>query len=76
MEEEIRSIPSIAREAHTITIPVDLLKHFQQEVRVIIKFPGLIGIPIPDILLNKELFASRESIREFEPMLVPRQTLR
>jgi hypothetical protein len=76
MEEEVRSIPSFVRESLTFTIPVDLLKQFQQEIRVIIKFPGLIGIPIPDIFLNKEFLASRDAMREFEPMLVPRQTLK
>jgi hypothetical protein len=73
MEEEIRPISGIVRETLTFTIPVDLVKQFQKDVRVIIKFPGLIGVPIPDIFLNKDIL-NREALREFEPMLVPRQT--
>ncbi len=76
MEEELRPAAGpVVRRAETFTfqIPVDLLQEFKQEVRVVIKFPGLIGIPIPDGLLNPAL---GRSMREFEPMLVPRQFMR
>jgi hypothetical protein len=75
MEEEIRQMPNVMREKLTFTIPVDLLRLFQKDIRVVIKFPGLIGIPIPDIFFNKDILEKNEALREFEPMLVPRQSL-
>jgi hypothetical protein len=74
MEEELRPITGFAQEKLTFTIPLELLKQFQRDVRVVVKFPGLIGIPIPDVFFNKEIL-TRESLREFEPMLVPRQSM-
>ncbi len=76
MEEErnLAARPAtVQSELVTFAIPVDLLRQFKQDVRVVVKFPGLIGIPLPDIFLNPDVLSS---VREFEPMLVPRQVLR
>lgn len=59
----------------TFDIPVELVREFKQNVRIVIKYPGLIGVPVPDIFLNQDLIKIG-SIREFEPILVPRQMLR
>ncbi len=59
----------------TFEIPVELVREFKQNVRIVIKYPGIIGVPVPDVFLNQDVLKIN-SIREFEPMLVPRQLLR
>ena len=72
MDEELRS--SFMRpETFDFQIPVEVLQQFKTDIRIIIKYPGLIGIPIPDVLLNRDILAN---VRDMEPMLVPRQMLR
>jgi hypothetical protein len=76
MEEERGPImrPIIGQsELITFDIPIDLIHQFKQDVRVVIKYPGLIGIPLPDVLLNPEVL---RTVRQFEPMLVPRQIIK
>ena len=56
-------------------IPKDLLVQFEQEPRIIIRWPWIIGIPIPDWLIkNPELLG--RATEEFEPMLIPKQMFR
>jgi hypothetical protein len=38
-----------------LRIPPDLYREFKQDVRIIIKWPGLIGIPVPDFLKSEAL---------------------
>ncbi len=38
-----------------IRIPPDLVKEFKDELRIVIRHPWIIGIPIPERLLSKEL---------------------
>jgi hypothetical protein len=73
MEEE-RALSLAQPNLVTFDIPAELLVQFKQDVRIVIKWPGLIGIPIPDLFLNQDVF--KQTVREFEPMLVPRQVLR
>jgi hypothetical protein len=56
-------------------IPVDLLAEFKDTPRIVIKWPWIIGIPVPEFLINQELV---KQIREagFEVMLVPTKALR
>ena len=56
-------------------IPVDLLAEFKETPRFVIKWPWIIGIPVPDFLINQEFV---KGIREqgFEVMLVPTKALR
>ena len=73
MEEE--RVQSLAQSnLVTFDIPIDLLVQFKRDVRIVIKWPGLIGVPIPDLFLSEDLL--KQSLREFEPMLVPRQMMR
>ena len=67
--------PMGVSELVTFDIPIELVREFKQSVRIVIKYPGLIGVPVPDIFLNQDVL-KLSSIREFEPMLVPRQMLR
>lgn len=58
-----------------LRIPVDLLKEFKETPRFVIRWPWIIGIPVPDFLINQDLV---KQIREvgFEVMLVPTKALR
>lgn len=53
-----------------IKIPVDLLKEFKRDVRVVVRWPWLIGIPIPEVLLKPEIL--QQFREEFDIMLVPK----
>jgi hypothetical protein len=53
-----------------IKIPVDLLKEFKRDVRVVVRWPWLIGIPIPEALLKPELI--KQFREEYDVMLVPK----
>lgn len=54
----------------TIKIPVDLLKEFKRDVRVVVRWPWLIGIPIPEVLLKPEIL--QQFKEEYDIMLVPK----
>jgi len=59
----------------SIEIPVKFLKEFEKDARVIFKYPYIIGIPVPLVLLNKlkkNPAAYRELMNKFEIMLVPK----
>jgi hypothetical protein len=76
MEEERFSIaaPLLSRgETFSFRIPRDLIAEFRQDIRIVIKYPGLIGIPIPDIFLNEGI-AKHLREGEFEAVFVPRQS--
>jgi len=38
-----------------IKIPVELLREFEKEVRIVIRHPWVVGIPIPEKLLKPDL---------------------
>ena len=52
-------------------IPPNLAEEFGKELRVIIRFPWLIGIPIPERFLKQELF--KELLKDFDVMITPKQ---
>ncbi len=56
-------------------IPIDLLVEFKQTPRLVIKWPWIIGIPVPDFLINQDII---KRVREmgFEVMLVPTKAIR
>lgn len=54
-----------------LTIPKDLLDHFEKEVRIVVRFPWIIGIPVPIYLLKQ--FEVLSKIEDYEVMLVPKQ---
>lgn len=53
-----------------IKIPVDLLKEFKRDVRIVVRWPWLIGIPIPEALLKPEII--NQFREEYDVMLVPK----
>lgn len=51
-------------------IPRELIKEFRSELRVVVRFPWIVGIPAPDYLFkNPEIFGGLE---KFEVMIVPK----
>ncbi len=56
-------------------IPMDLLAQFKETPRVVVRWPGLIGIPVPDLLIDKEL-VKRIQAQGFEVMIIPTQMMR
>lgn len=52
-----------------IEIPARLLREFERDVRVVIRHPWLIGIPVPERLLKREIL---KKFKGFEVMLVPK----
>lgn len=61
----------LAQRDVTIKIPAELLRQFEKDVRVVIRHPWVIGIPIPEILLRPELI--KDLKEEFDIMLVPKE---
>jgi hypothetical protein len=57
----------------TFTIPADLLKEFENEVRVVIRHPWVIGIPAPDFLFKDPEMVAR--LKHFDVMLVPKEIM-
>ena len=53
-----------------IKIPVDLMREFKKDIRVVVRWPWLIGIPIPEALLRPELI--KQFSEEYDVMLVPK----
>ena len=59
----------------SVEIPVNLLQEFERDVRIVIKHPWVIGIPVPEVLLEKLLKKPevyQEMTKEFEIMLIPK----
>lgn len=55
----------------TFAIPVELFREFRTDIRVVVKFPWIVGIPAPDHLFqNPEIL---ERLEAFEIMLVPKE---
>jgi len=52
------------------TIPKELLQEFKSELRIVVRFPWIVGIPAPEFLFtNPEIFRKFEDI---EVMIVPK----
>lgn len=67
-------VPGNARISQEINIPIpeDLLHEFGNELRVVIKHPWWVGIPVIDRLRPDIL----KGLRDVEVILVPKQTAR
>ena len=52
-------------------IPVELLQDFQREARVVIRYPWIIGIPVPDFLLEQAGVLGK--FKEFDVVLIPKE---
>ncbi|NLH74370.1 MAG: hypothetical protein GX456_15060 [Verrucomicrobia bacterium] len=59
----------------SIEIPIEFLKEFKNTPRVVIRHPWVVGIPVPDLLLQRlandpRAFAALS--KKFDVMLVPK----
>ena len=56
-------------------IPVELVREFELDARMVIRYPWVIGIPAPEMFVKAEML---EQVRRagFEMMLVPREAMR
>jgi hypothetical protein len=52
-------------------IPEELVKEFGKDLRVVIRHPWIIGIPVPERLLKAEVF--KDLLRNFDVVLTPKQ---
>jgi len=52
-------------------IPEELVKEFSKDLRVVIRHPWVVGIPVPERLLKIE--ALKEIIKDFDVIITPRQ---
>jgi hypothetical protein len=68
--EVVLDMERLAVKDVAIKIPADLLKEFKRDIRVVVKWPWLIGIPIPEVLLKPEIL--QQFKEEFDVMLVPK----
>ncbi len=55
----------------SIQIPPGLLQEFQKDVRVVVRHPWRVGIPVPDRMLNAKLIEQIKGTG-LEVMLVPK----
>jgi hypothetical protein len=59
----------------SIEIPVKYLQEFGKDARVVIRHPWTVGIPIPEVFLEKiakNPKVYRELTKKFEIMLIPK----
>jgi len=55
-----------------IRIPPELIKEFGKDLRVVIRHPWLVGIPVPERLLPGVL----KGLRDFDMVITPKQLQR
>ncbi len=53
----------------SFAIPLELVQEFKKEARIVIRYPWLIGIPLPEALIPDVL----RKFREFDILLTPRE---
>lgn len=53
-----------------IKIPVALAQEFKEDLRIVIRHPWIIGIPVPERLLDRELV--KKLGKELEIIIAPR----
>jgi hypothetical protein len=58
----------------SVEIPPKVLAEFQNEVRIVVRHPWPIGIPVPDRMLGRELLGAIRGT-ELAAMLVPARSL-
>ncbi len=57
-----------------IEIPPELMKEFRGELRVVVKHPWTIGIPVPERLLTSD--ALKALTKNFDVILTPKQQVK
>lgn len=66
---EVGRIPVRKGEELSFAIPAELVQEFKKEARIVIRYPWLIGIPLPEALKPEVL----RKFREFDVFLTPRE---
>lgn len=68
---EIERTPILRRgEEFSFEIPVNLLREFEKEIRIVIRHPWVVGIPVPEVLLKPGTLGK---LKEFNVMLIPKE---
>jgi hypothetical protein len=68
-----RALMMKAGEPIVIDIPEAMAKEFAADLRVVVRWPWVIGIPVPERLLKGELL---KSMKDFEVIATPRDMMR
>lgn len=55
-------------------IPEDLAKEFGRELRVVVRHPWTVGIPVLERLLRAEVL--RKVLEDFDVILIPKEVIR
>jgi hypothetical protein len=63
-------LPEMPKEL-VINIPEALIKEFRDDIRVVIRFPWIVGIPVPEFLLEKMGLAGK--LDDFDVMIIPEE---
>lgn len=63
-------MPEIRPENIAFHIPEELFREFGKDLRVVVRHPWLVGIPIPERLLKPELLKSLT--KEFDIVITPK----
>jgi len=53
-------------------VPIELLREFEIDPRIVVRHPWVIGIPVPDFLIKQELLERAHKL-DMEVLLVPHQ---
>jgi hypothetical protein len=68
---EFEKITVVAQDVKIpIQIPQEYVREFQKELRIVIKHPWIIGIPVPERLLRPEILEKLG--KDFDVMLTPK----
>lgn len=57
-----------------LTVPVELLREFRIDPRIVVRHPWIIGIPAPELIARPEVL-KQLSAAGYDVMLVPKQQL-
>lgn len=72
----IEKVPLLGKGGEiSFRIPEELIKEFGKELRVVIRHPWIVGIPIPERLLKSEVFKGLLK-EEFDVLITPKQLQR
>jgi hypothetical protein len=63
-------LPEHLREIN-FKIPEELIAEFKGDLRIVVRFPWLIGIPAPEFLLEK--LGAAGKLKGFDVMIVPKE---
>jgi len=72
---DIEKVSLLGRgEEISFRIPEELVREFGKELRVVIRHPWIVGIPVPERLLKLE--ALKRVLKDFDIMITPKSSQR